>query len=125
MTDDLSARILERILQARDEANASSELGWSRIYAQALDDIGGIIGIPLLGGEPDELAELIAELRSPFRGLGGMSSRSIADTIRAKWALVPHADICPNPDRWPVHSPGASPRDCPACTAHYATERNQ
>lgn len=125
MPDDLSGRILERILRARDEANMTLEQGWARIYAEALDDIAGIVGVPLLDGEPDEVAEMIAEMRSPFRGIGGMSSRSIADALRAKWALIPHADICPNPDRWPVHAPGASPRDCSACHADYVAKRGQ
>jgi hypothetical protein len=35
--------------------------------------------------------------------------------VLSRWVLVPVAEICPNPGRWPVHAPGHAARDCQAC----------
>jgi len=45
-TDDLPDRIRTRLLQVRDAANAAPELAWAALYAQALDDIAGMVGVP-------------------------------------------------------------------------------
>jgi hypothetical protein len=79
MTDELSEKILVRIMRARDDADVDDPRRCAMIYAVALDDIAGIIE----GSH--------------------------------RWTLVRAEDICPNPDRWPVHAPRSSPRDCQAC----------
>lgn len=48
---------------------------------------------PIYGLPRDPLAELIAEMRSPYAGPGGASSRSIADAIRMHWDLIPKGPV--------------------------------
>lgn len=45
MSDNLPARILARVVRARDEANAATA-NWTRLYAEALDDIAQMVDPP-------------------------------------------------------------------------------
>lgn len=87
---------------------ARSELSGQEVEGFIEDLVGDVISVLWAIDYPHQMRKFALSQR--------VADEALSKRVAAEKELQElRSGMCPNPENWPVHSPGSSPRDCTEC----------